>query len=97
MSFQIRLLTENDWLAFSQIRLKALKTDPKVFGSNFERESNFAEEVWRERLRDEDNAIFLISDGETPIGITAVSIDRSDQSGKTALLWGSWLAPEFRG
>lgn len=97
MSFQIRLLNENDWLAFSQIRLKALKTDPKVFGSNFERESKFPEDDWRERLRAEDNAIFLISDDEAPIGITAVSVDRNDRSGKTALLWGSWLAPEFRG
>jgi RimJ/RimL family protein N-acetyltransferase len=29
--------------------------------------------------------------------MTAVSVDRDDPTRKTALLWGSWLAPQFRG
>jgi RimJ/RimL family protein N-acetyltransferase len=32
-----------------------------------------------------------------PIGITCVSVDRNDPTRKTALLWGSWLAPRVRG
>ena len=39
----------------------------------------------------------MLFDDETPIGMTSVSIDRNDPTGKTALLWGSWLAPEYRG
>ena len=50
MSIHIRRLNEDDWLAFSQIRLTALKTDPRVFGSNYERESKFSEADWRDRL-----------------------------------------------
>jgi RimJ/RimL family protein N-acetyltransferase len=90
-------LTEDDWLEFSQIRLKALETDPQVFGSNYEKESQMTEADWRERLQANDNAIFLIYEDETPIGVTAVSVDRNDATGKTALLWGSWLAPPYRG
>ena len=39
----------------------------------------------------------MLFDDETPIGMTSISIDREDLTGKTALLWGSWLAPEYRG
>ena len=97
MSINIRRLSADDWLAFSQIRLTALKTDPRVFGSNYERESQFSEEDWRNSLNKNDSAIFMIFDDETPIGMTSISIDREDPTGKTALLWGSWLAPEYRG
>ena len=97
MSISIRRLTEKHWREFSQIRLKALLTDPQVFGSNYEKESQMSEMEWRSRLQATDNAIFLIYAGDTPVGITCVSVDRNDPTGKTALLWGSWLAPEFRG
>ena len=97
MSISIRQLTENDWREFSGIRLKALQTDPMVFGSNYEKESQMTEKDWRSRLRAKDNAIFLIYEDEMPIGMTAVSVDRNDSTKKTALLWGSWLAPHFRG
>jgi RimJ/RimL family protein N-acetyltransferase len=97
MSITIRQLTENEWLKFSQTRLRALLTDPQVFGSNYEKESQMTEVDWRVRLRAKDNAIFLIYQNETPIGMTCVSVDRNDPTGKTALLWGSWLTPQFRG
>jgi RimJ/RimL family protein N-acetyltransferase len=97
MNVSIRQLKENDWREFAQIRLKALLTDPKVFGSNYERELQMTEADWREKLRATDNAIFLLYENETPVGITCVSVDRNDATQKTALLWGSWLAPEFRG
>ena len=96
MAITIKQLIGDDWFAFSQIRLKALQTDPQVFGSNYERESQMTETEWRSRLQAKDNAIFLLYDKDMPIGMTAVSVDRDDPTGKTALLWGSWLAPEFR-
>ena len=97
MNIFTRQLTENDWCEFSQVRLKALQTDPNVFGSNYEKESQMTEAEWRSRLQAKENAIFLIFENETPIGMTGVSIDRNDPTKKTALLWGSWLAPHFRG
>jgi len=96
MSITIRRLTADNWFEFSQVRLKALQTDPKVFGSNYEKESQMSEAEWRSRLEAKDNAIFLICEDETPIGMTCVSIYRHDTTNKTAILWGSWLAPPFR-
>ncbi len=97
MSIFIKQLTENDWREFSQVRLKALQTDPAVFGSNYEKESQLTEADWRSRLQAKDNAIYLIYENETPIGMTGVSINWNDPTEKTALLWGSWLAPHARG
>lgn len=96
MDVSIRQITENDWREFAQVRLKALQTDPLVFGSNYEKESQMTEAEWRSRLRAKDNAIFLLYAGYEPIGVTGVSVDRNDPTKKTALLWGSWLAPGFR-
>ncbi len=97
MNISIKQLTENDWREFSLIRLKALQTDPFVFGSNYEKESQMTEADWRSHLQAKDNAIFLIYENETPIGMTCISIDRDDATRKTALLWGSWLEPHARG
>ncbi len=97
MSITIRQLTEDDWFELSQVRLKALLTDPNVFGSNYEKESQMPEAEWRSRLQAKDNAIFLIFENKTPIGMTCVSVDRDDLTKKTALLWGSWLEPHTRG
>jgi RimJ/RimL family protein N-acetyltransferase len=97
MTISIRQLTADDWREFSRIRLKALQTDPLVFGSTYERESQFTEADWRERLRAKDSAVFMIFDGETPIGMTGVAVFREDSTNKTAILWGSWLEPQFRG
>lgn len=85
MNVSIRQLTGNDWREFSQIRLTALLTDPQVFGSNYQKEAQNSEEDWRVRLRAKDNAIFLLSDDQTPIGVTCVSVDRDDPTQKTAL------------
>ncbi len=96
MNITIRRLTEDDWLEFSQVRLKALQTDPKVFGSNSEKESQMTETEWRNRFQPDDSAIFLIYAGDTPIGMTCVGVDRDAPTKKIALFWGSWLAPRVR-
>jgi RimJ/RimL family protein N-acetyltransferase len=97
MSVAIRQLTGDDWQMLFRVRLKALRSDPNVFGSNYELESQFTEADWRGRLTADDVAIFMLFDDETPIGMTGVSVWREDLTRRTALLWGSWLEPEFRG
>jgi RimJ/RimL family protein N-acetyltransferase len=97
MNVSIRQLTGDDWRELSEVRLKALKTDPSVFGSNYEKESQMTEPDWRSRLQTDDSAIFMLFANETPIGMTGVSVFREDPTGKTALLWGSWLEPGWRG
>ncbi len=77
--------------------MKALQTDPRVFGSNYEKESQMTEADWRSRLQAKDNAVFLVSYTHLAMRMTPVAVDRDDPTKKTGLLWGSWLAPHFRG
>ena len=96
--YSIRKLGESDWRMYREIRLKALKGDPSVFGSNFEYESNLTEKDWLEPLRRQaDIAIFVIFCWEQPVGITGISVDRDDPTKRTAVLWGSWLELAARG
>jgi RimJ/RimL family protein N-acetyltransferase len=94
--YTISQLTENEWRQFSQIRLKALRTDPLVFGSNYQKESLYSEDEWRNLLRGENSAIFMIYENGKPVGITGIAVDRNDPTYKTAIMWGSWLKPEVR-
>ena len=93
----IRKLEEGDWKIFKEIRLRALKSDPSVFGSNFESESQKIESEWRDQLRRTDVAIFILLVANAPVGMTGISVDRDDESKRTAILWGSWLDPIVRG
>jgi RimJ/RimL family protein N-acetyltransferase len=97
VNYSIRKLEENDWHIFSEVRLLALRTDPKVFGSTHEREAGFSEAEWRSQLTNRDTGIFAVFDENGPVGMTGVAVDRDDPSRKTALLWGSWLSPDARG
>jgi RimJ/RimL family protein N-acetyltransferase len=96
MSVSIRQLSENEWRILAAVRLKALRSDPSVFGSNFESESKFTEKDWRIRLQSDDSAIFIIFDDQIPIGMTGVSVFRDDPAKRTAIFWGSWIEPRFR-
>ena len=90
---------------FSEIRLRALQTDPAAFGSNYERELAFNNGAWRRRLASyagHPGAVFAaVSTATGPatnelvaaaVGIVGVGMpERTD-----AAIWGMWVAPEGR-
>lgn len=95
--YSIRKLDEDDWPIFKEIRLKALATDPFVFGSTLSAESKRSDDQWREFLRSPKYGVFALFANEVPKGITGIVVDRNDPEERTALLWGSWLSPDVRG
>lgn len=92
----IRKFEEADWPILKEIRLKALKTDPGVFGSNWQAESIMTDAEWCGWLTNENAASFGIFDKNEIIGMTGIAIYRDDPTGKKAILWGSWLEPAYR-
>lgn len=50
MSFSVALAGAGDWVAYRQIRLRALREAPEAYCSTYEGERAFGDEVWRERM-----------------------------------------------
>lgn len=96
MTITIRQLKPDEWAVLKDVRLTALLTDPRVFGSRYEEECHKDESEWRAQLSSPKVALFVLFDGNSPIGMTAISYNKDDPEQKSAILWGSWLRPEYR-
>ena len=93
----VRALEREDWEIFRERRLEALRTEPGVFASSFERESALSPEEWRDRVSGPQKRMFGLFDDEQLVGITGVIADPEDPSGATALLVASFIVPAYRG
>ena len=80
------------------VRLRALETDPASFGSTYEREAAFTDDVWKERIAQgaagEDAATLLALRGEEGLGL--VSAFRDDAEREVFDVFGMWVAPAVR-
>lgn len=93
----IRQIFEDDWEIFKDIRLFALQSDPYVFGAKYVDEATQKDTWWRELLREENIAVFILFDQNNSVGMTGIAADRNDPTKQTAYLWGSWIHPDYRG
>lgn len=94
-NIEVRLFTPEEWPFYKGVRLKALKTDPKVFGSTFAKESLENDDFWKASLLRTDLGVFGVFHFGDVIGMTGLVIDKDDK--QAAKLWGSWLEPKWRG
>lgn len=92
---EVRRFTPDEWRAYKGVRLKALLSDPSVFGSSHAREVNEPDEKWLNTLSSSDVAVFGVFRFGDVIGMTGIVMDKTDKS--AAKLWGSWLEPAWRG
>lgn len=98
MNVTIRPLTESDWPGLRAIRLAALRNEPGVYTAHYEVECAYADDVWRSLAAgDERTRVFGLFDGEALVGITGVLTSEDDPSGRTAVLWMSYIEPAYRG
>lgn len=93
----IRPLHVDEWERLRDIRLAALKTEPKVFLSGYNDEAGHTPERWQSWLNNPAHCIFGLFRGNDIIGMTSVFTDKSDPSGQTAKLATSFIMPEYRG
>ncbi len=96
MTIQVRRVRADEWPAYKAVRLDALAESPTAFGSTFEREVAFADEVWQERAdagsSSADRAMFLAWDGDAPAGIVG---GMREDDGHIELV-SMWVAPSAR-
>lgn len=95
----IRRIRAEDALPARDLRLLALKTDPLSFGSTWQREQAFADEVWIERAQkgahSDDYATYFAADGDQLVG---VAVTRRDEVEPDLFgVYSVWVAPAARG
>lgn len=93
----IRQFSADEWPVYREMRLKALSSDPGVFCSSYEKESADPDQRWKDGVSDPDVGIFGVFYDGRLVGMTGVAVRKKDESGTTAVLWGSWLEKEWRG
>jgi ribosomal protein S18 acetylase RimI-like enzyme len=89
---KVRALRGEDWEAFRQVRLAALKESPEAFASTFDAEVDYDEDFWRLRLSRSER--LLATDGDEAVGV--VSLGQAEEDG-VAELFGMWVSPARRG
>jgi ribosomal protein S18 acetylase RimI-like enzyme len=93
----VRRLRPDEWRAFRELRLAALRNDPLAFGSTAEREGAYSDEKWREWAASGSvgvrEATFLaLGPGDRPVGMLGVFT-----ADERLHLWGMWVDPACRG
>ncbi|MCC2313041.1 GNAT family N-acetyltransferase [Cellulomonas xiejunii] len=90
----IRRVDEDDWPTVRDVRLRALRESPDVFGSSLAREERFAESHWRMRLRTSTTWMALDDAGE-PRGLVSLIQEPGSPEDDRHVV-SLWVAPEVR-
>jgi ribosomal protein S18 acetylase RimI-like enzyme len=94
----ISRVTSSDWSLLRDLRLRALQSDPLSFGSTFEREAGFADEIWKEWASEDaagdEMATFLAKRAGQTVGMVAAYRDEDDKGLFHVIAM--WVAPEAR-
>ncbi len=92
----VRQIQSADLDVYRSLRLAALASDPGSFGSSLQREQQFDDETWANRLASfagRPGAIFVCEALGEPVGM--VGIGETEEAG-VAMLWGMWVRPDMR-
>lgn len=90
----IRVLGADEWDAYRQARLRALKESPEAFAASYDAEADYDEELWRERMG--RSARLVAEQRSEVVGIVSV---RSDDAmfDNAAEVFGLWVPVSLRG
>ncbi|HET7014403.1 MAG TPA: GNAT family N-acetyltransferase [Streptosporangiaceae bacterium] len=90
-------VSPDQWTTYREVRLTALTDSPEAFSSTLERELEFPEQLWRDRIG--SNIGLLAWQADRPVGTVAVlSTEIADTHGFTGAwhLVGMWVSPTAR-
>ncbi len=90
MTYTVLPAQPEDWRAYREIRLRALREAPDAFGSTYDHESGFADAQWQERIA--GGRLFLAREDQRVVG-TATALP----AGRDVDLVGMFVAEQARG
>ena len=93
MNIEIKSLPEDRWEDSKFIRLEALKKESSAFGSSYEEEIKFTEDIWKSRIK---NGIFALVD-DKPVGLTSYIVSSRIKQKHKAEIHAVYVDKEFRG
>jgi len=94
----IRTAEASDLKAFKKLRLQALRDHPVAFSADYEVHRKADDGFWKNYFDFEGAAtIYLGFHEDDPIGMTGVRLDYSPKTRHSALIWGVYVRPEWRG
>lgn len=89
----VRVLNEADWQLYRNLWLEALRESPDSFVTSYDDESQYDEQVWRERMRQE---LGLIAERNGQ-AVGVVGLRTRDQAPDAGEIHGLWVTPGKRG
>ena len=94
----IRSAEVRDIEEFRKLRLRALRDHPEAFESDYETHLTRGTEFWKHYLvLDASDALFVGEDARGRlVGMAGVHLGGSPKSRHRALIWGVYVAPEWR-
>lgn len=92
---KIRILTQEDWKIWKQLRLEALQNSPESFGSSYEEEFNGPDLDFQNSLSKSDIfGAFVDNAFVSCAGFYSLNSAKTKHRG---VIWGMYTRPEYRG
>lgn len=91
----VRVLPSDEWQAYKDVRLRALRESPEAFVASAEEEEAFPDERWQQRM--ERSRRLLAIDEEEVVGVVSVGTGHRTNIPGAGELFGLWVAPARRG
>lgn len=88
----VRLLGDDDWALYRAVRLAAIRDAPAELGADPESEAAAGDDHWRDQVG--AGRRLVLERGGQACGV--VSLERSDEEARSAVLSGLWVEPAAR-
>ena len=95
----IREASPKDAVPFRELRLYALQDSPTAFSADYQKNLNHPPQYWEDMLNmhADESTMFLAVHENNLIGMTGISRGGSPKTRHSAMIWGVYLRPEWRG
>lgn len=97
----IRTARPEDAASIFNLRLEALKTHPEAFAADVDMTNAKGLEAWAEQIdretRDETGVLVIAMAGMDVIGMTGIGRGHWPKTRHSAIVWGVYVNPEWRG